>query len=338
MKTITTEQINAQASLVLTPRQPVNNQFSRVLPPEQSQADSLVFISKNEGLQLALKNDSRGFILSENLWTELQGHKSQQIPPTKTIWTTKSIQQAMSCILPLFDPKTEFLQPGIHPSAVVHPTARIATTAHIGAHAVIAAHAQIGENSIIHSHVYIGHHCEIGQRCELLPHTVIGSDGFGYFTDKTGLHYKIPQIGIVVIEDDCDLGAHCAVDRATLTETRIKKGSKLDNFCHVSHNVEIGENALIAAGFIVAGSTHIGKNLTAAGGVHINGHIQVADHVILSGRAGVTNNITKSGIYGGFPLEPHKESIRTLTSLPHIKILRKQVKQILKHLNLNPEE
>ncbi|MBC7754689.1 MAG: UDP-3-O-(3-hydroxymyristoyl)glucosamine N-acyltransferase, partial [Moraxellaceae bacterium] len=147
-------------------------------------------------------------------------------------------------------------------------------------------------------------------------------------------HHKIPQIGKVVIEDHCDLGSHCSVDRATLTETRIKAGSKLDNFCHIAHNCEIGENSMLAAGFMTAGSTIMGKNMMTGGGVHLNGHIKIADNVIFAGNTGVVSDVDAPGVYGGFPQVPQKENLRIMSSLAFLPKLRRQVSQIFKHLGL----
>lgn len=308
--------------------------LKRVSPPAMADSESLCFVGTPELLQTALNKNCRALIVLESLHTS---HKNQ-IPENCTVWATPQIPYAMSCVLSLFDRKKDFFSPGIHPSAIVHPSAQVATSAHIGAHVVIEAHAVIGENTVLYPFVYIGHFCEVGSNCILAPHVTVGGDGFGFFSDKSGTHHKIPQIGKVVIEDHCEFGTHCAVDRATLSETRIKRGSKFDNFCHIAHNVVIGENALAAGGFMVAGSTTIGKNLTTAGGVHVNGHTKVADNVILTARAGVTQNIEKSGIYGGFPIEDHRESIKTLASIPHIKKMRKQIAKILRHLNLTEED
>lgn len=304
--------------------------INSVRTPAQADENSLVFISHTEQLEQALRQGAKAFIILEKIFEDL----TPLLSNSQSLWKTKNIQRAMSILLIHFDMKSQHLRPGIHPMASVHPTAVVATSAHIGAYAVVEAHARIGEGSIIYPHVYIGHACEIGDRCLISAHTTIGSDGFGFFTDQTGTHHKIPQIGRVIIEDDCEFGSHCAVDRATLHETRIKKGSKFDNFCHIAHNVEIGENALIAAGFIAAGSAKIGSHFTASGSVHTLGHLQIADRVILSARAGVTQSIEKSGIYGGYPLEPHKESIKTLVNIPHIKTMRKQINKIMRHLNL----
>lgn len=334
MKSISIDQITAKNQGVLTLRQKKEVLLTEVLPAEFAKATSLVFASNKALLKKALENKSQAIILTESVFSEVQN----EIPPDITLWSTKNIQEAMSSVLHLFDKNRAYLTQGIHPTASIHPTAQVSKTAHVGAYTVIEAHAIVGDDSVIYPHVYVGAFCEIGKRCNIASHVSIGSDGFGFFTDKTFTHHKIPQIGKVVIEDDCEFGAHCAVDRATLTETRIKKGSKFDNFCHIAHNVQIGENALVAAGFIVAGSTVIGKNLMTSGGVHVLGHLQIADNVILSARAGATQNIEQSGMYGGYPLEPHKESIKTHVSIPQIKKIRKQLNKILKHLNLTEEE
>jgi UDP-3-O-[3-hydroxymyristoyl] glucosamine N-acyltransferase len=244
---------------------------------------------------------------------------------------------AMSQVLPLFDLKAQFLKPGIHPTAAVHPLAKVDATAHIGAHCTVDAHAVVGANSILYPSVYVGAYCEVGARCIIGASTVIGGDGFGFVTDRQFKHHKIPQIGRVIIEDDCEFGSQCAIDRAALTETRIKQGSKFDNFCHIAHNVEIGENALAAAGLMISGSTKIGRNFMAAGSVLTTGHLHIGDNVVIAGRSAVTSDIREPGVYGGYPLEPQKESLKTIASLPHLKNLRKQLNRVLKHLNLEKE-
>lgn len=349
MNLITEEQINQAGVELLKIIIGKSNRFDAVHSPANASSTSLVFISTEEMLNQALQRKALGFIVLEKTFAQLQS----LIPPHLSVWTTPHIQYAMTRVLPLFDKKTLYYPPvGVHPSAVVDataiidPLARIAahavieahatvgSEAVIGSHSVVQAHAKIGSKTIIHPHSVIGSFCEIGSRCIIASHVTIGSDGFGFFTDKTGRHHKVPQIGKVIIEDDCELGAHCAVDRAALEITLIKKGTKLDNFCHVAHNVEIGENALAAAGLKIAGSTKIGNNFTCSGSVDINGHIEICDKVILSGRAAVSSSIEQPGIYGGYPLENHRDNLRTLMSLPHLSKIRKQVNKIMLHLNL----
>lgn len=345
MKSVSTQEINKFP--ILTNHQFTNLEFSNVTAPERATNASLVFTSTVEATKTALKSGAKGFIVLEKIWAEASSLFSKE----HCVWTTQHIQACMVQVLPLFNHKPK-ARHTIHPTAVIHSTAKVGASVTldeyvviqenailhegcwIGAHSVIEASAEIGSNTRLAPHVVVGSSCIIGKSCDIASHTTIGSDGFGLFTDKNHQHHRIPQIGIVVIEDHCELGSHCSVDRATLTETRIKAGSKFDNFCHVAHNVTIGENALITAGFIVAGSTVIGKNLTTGGGSHIVGHVQICDNVTLTGRTGVTSSIETPGVYGGFPQLPYKESLKVLISFEYLPKMRKQISSILRHLKL----
>lgn len=348
-KKISSQEIS-QVCKSLTLIKTADTMFANILPPNLATADTLVFVNSEALLTSAIKQNAAGIIVTEKLAPLAVEQTSTKTP----VWSTPNVHLAMTEVLPLFDQRTT-LNSGHHPTAFISKTAQIGQNVTIepyavigdnvviGDHSIIGAHciletgATIGHHTRLSGHVFIGYNCSIGHHCLIGPQNVIGSDGFGFFTDKTGTHHKIPQIGRVIIEDHCELGAQCAIDRAALTETRIRKGSKFDNFIHIAHNCDIGENALITAGFIIAGSSKVGRNLTTAGGTHITGHVTVADNVILTGRTGVVSNIEKSGIYGGFPQTDHKESLRIMTSLASLPKIRKQVTQILKHLGLDKE-
>lgn len=327
----------------------LENVAEKVVPPDRASSEALVFVSKKEQLDQALAAKAAIIV----------GHKSLPIPTQDhgTYFQAPSIQLAMATVLPLFDGKMKrFTQTtSIHPSAVVHETAKVAASAVVGPHAVVGAHAQIGEHTIIgagcviesgatvgehtilHPQVFIGSDCKIGNHCEFHPHVTIGSDGFSFAMDSSGNQVKIPQIGIVVIEDKVELGANTTVDRAALTETRIGKGTKMDNLCHVAHNVKIGENCVMAAGFKTAGSTTIGNNCVFGGEAAIADHITITDRVMIAGRSAVTANITVSGQYGGYPIEPLRDALKTLANKTHLTRIRKDLAKVLKHLNLNDE-
>lgn len=311
-----------------------NYTLTEVLPPDLAKPSALVFASTAEHFEQALSKKVQVLIVKDSLWNEIKGRP--EISELQ-LWSTPNIQMAMSQVLPFFDLKSQFLKPGIHPTAAVHPLAKIDPSAHIGPHCTVDAHAVIGANTILYPSAYVGSYCEVGANCIIGPSTSLGGDGFGFATDRQFKHHKIPQIGKVVIENDCEFGSHCAVDRAALTETRIKQGSKFDNYCHIAHNVEVGENALAAGGLMIAGSTKVGRNFMVAGSVLVAGHLNVTDNVVVAGNSAVTSDIKEPGIYGGYPLEPQKESLRTLASLPHLKNLRKQLNRVLKHLNLEKE-
>ncbi len=191
------------------------------------------------------------------------------------------------------------------PNVVIGDNVKIAKGTIIMAGVVIMDNVSIGESCKIYPNVTIREACQIHNRVIIQPGTVIGSDGYG-FVSVAGTHHKIPQIGIVVIEDDVEIGANCGIDRGRFNETRIGRGTKIDNLVHIGHNVIIGENCLIVAFVGISGSTQLGNNVTLAGKVGIAGHIKITDNVTCLAVAGVTKSITEPGIYAGYPAKPAK--------------------------------
>jgi UDP-3-O-[3-hydroxymyristoyl] glucosamine N-acyltransferase len=191
----------------------------------------------------------------------------------------------------------------------------------IMAGAFIGDDVTIGDDSIIFPNAVIYNRSKIGSRVRIHAGSVIGSDGFGYAQTKTGEHVKIRHLGRAVIEDDVEIGANAAVDRATLGETIIRRGTKIDNFVHIAHNCEIGEYSLITAHVVFAGSVKTGRNLVVGGQTGFNGHIEIAPFVTIAARSGVTKSVTKSGAYAGFPAIKHREWLKSQVNLA--KILRK---------------
>lgn len=261
----------------------------------------------------------------------------------------------MSLVLPFFDKKRDrFAWSGqdIHSTAYVDPSAQIGAKVKIGPHAFVGAHTKIGEgtligaqavienecrigpNCIIHPLSFIGANTEMGHSCEIHPQVTIGGDGFGFATDKSGQQNKIPQLGRVVLGDMVEIGANSTIDRATLTETRIQSGTKLDKHVHIAHNCDIGENSLIAGGFFVAGSSKIGKNFMVGGTAVVTDHVNITDNVVLAGRGVVTNDIEKPGAYGGYPLQPLRDSLKTIANLHHLSEMRRQLSLVVKKLGL----
>jgi UDP-3-O-[3-hydroxymyristoyl] glucosamine N-acyltransferase len=269
-------------------------------------------------------------------------------------FSVRNISLGMALLLKYFDEKRlRFTQWGErHPTAVVHPDAVIGANVHLGPYCVIGANASIGEGcligshvvvenaavvgagSILHPHVFVGAKCEIGRDCEVHPHTTIGSDGFGYAVDADGKPRKITHLGNVKIGDDVEIGGNCAIDRATLTSTYVRSGTKLDNICHIAHNCDLGENGFYTAGFMMGGSTTIGRGFVTGGNSVVTAHVRIADNVTLQGRSSVTNDVPESGAYGGYPLQPLKEAMKTAVSLGQLNEIRKNVYRIMKHLRL----
>lgn len=322
--------------------------------PEESCPESLVYLSDQR--QLVEEDCSSAAILIVH--KKLLGHMERARRWNCCIFSVSAIPLAMATLLKYFDRKTErFSQWGArHPTALVHATASIGVNVVlgpfcviganavvgdnclIGSHTVIENEARIGADTILHPHVFIGSACEVGNGCEIHPHTSIGSDGFGYAADSTGTPRKIPQLGNVVIGNQVEIGSNCAIDRATLTSTHIRSGAKLDNLCHIAHNCDLGEDGLYAAGFMMAGSTKIGKRFMTGGNSVVSSHLTIADDVALSGRSNVTKSITQAGAYGGYPLQPLQDALRSAASLSHLTQLRRDLKKVMTHLNLSKDE
>ncbi|MBR5102105.1 MAG: UDP-3-O-(3-hydroxymyristoyl)glucosamine N-acyltransferase, partial [Muribaculaceae bacterium] len=178
--------------------------------------------------------------------------------------------------------------------------------------AFIGDNVTIGDNAIIYPGVKVYHGCKIGNRCILHGGAVIGSDGFGFAPKPDGTYEKISQVGIVILEDDVEIGSNTTIDRATMGATVIKKGVKLDNLIQIAHNVEIGENTVMAAQVGVAGSTKIGKNNMVAGQVGFAGHITIGDNNAFGAQSGIPNNVGSGERLMGYPAVPQREFAKNL--------------------------
>jgi len=229
----------------------------------------------------------------------------------------------------------------IYPGAYIGEQVTLGDRVVIYPGAVIYEQAVIGDDVTIHANVSIRERCRVGNRVIIHNGAVIGSDGFGYAPDGKS-YYKIPQVGIVVIEDDVEIGANTTIDRAALDVTLIKRGVKLDNLVQVAHNCTVGEDTAIAAQSGISGSTIIGRNVTIGGQVATAGHVKVGDNIILAGRCGVTGNLEQPGVYSGVPPIPHKEWLKAsviFAKLPEMKktvaTLEKRIAELEKQLESN---
>ncbi len=191
----------------------------------------------------------------------------------------------------------------------------------VGANSVIGSNARIGTQCRIHPNVTIFANSELGDRVVVQPGTVLGSTGFGYVQDEHGRHQLFPQIGTLLIEDDVEIGSNCTIDRGSLDQTVIRRGAKLDNMVHVGHNVEIGENAVIAAQTGISGSSRIGPGAMIGGQVGIGEHAEIEGGTILGGQSGVLNGKVLRGkgiVFWGTPARPLKEYLKELATLARL--------------------
>jgi UDP-3-O-[3-hydroxymyristoyl] glucosamine N-acyltransferase len=209
--------------------------------------------------------------------------------------------------------------PGVHPAAHVDPTARLGEDVHVGpmavvgarvslgartvvhAHTVLYPDVEIGEDCVLHSGVHVREGCRLGRRVTVQNGAVIGGDGFGFARDRDGRYEKIPQVGIVVIEDDVEIGALVAIDRASMKETRIGAGTKIDNLVQIGHSVTVGRDTVLAGQVGIAGSTRLGDRVTLAGQVGVAGHIQVGDGVVATAQTGIPSSVEAGSIVSGYP-------------------------------------
>ncbi|HUX72527.1 MAG TPA: UDP-3-O-(3-hydroxymyristoyl)glucosamine N-acyltransferase [Steroidobacteraceae bacterium] len=327
-----------------------NRAASNCRAPDQACSDSLVYVSDDAQLLEARRHRPAILVVRAKLAQALHATADADT----SCFSVQNVPMGMAVLLRYFDRKrARFAQWGErHPTAVVHPQARIGDGAllgpccvigarasigedcMIGAHAVIENDAQIGARTIIHPHVFVGAACEIGMDCEIHPHTSIGADGFGYVSRADGRPLKITHLGNVKIGDEVEIGSNCAIDRATLTSTHIRSGTKLDNLCHIAHNCDLGENGYFTAGFMMGGSTKIGRQFVTGGNSVVTAHITLADNVVLAGRSTVTNDVTAGGCYGGYPLQPLKDALRTIATIGQLNEMRRGLNRVLRHLGL----
>jgi len=209
-------------------------------------------------------------------------------------------------------------EPGVHPTAVVAPGAVVDPTAHIGPYAVIGAGSRIGAAAAVHALAVVGRDCVVGERAVLHPHAVLydrtevgpgsvvhagavlGSDGFGYAT-QGGVHHKVPQLGRVVVEGDVEIGANSTIDRATLGETRIGAGSKIDNLVQVGHNVQVGKHCILCGQAGIAGSAHLGEYVVLAGQAGVSGHIELGKGAQVAAKSAALGPVPAGGKVAGIP-------------------------------------
>jgi UDP-3-O-[3-hydroxymyristoyl] glucosamine N-acyltransferase len=249
-----------------------------------------------------------------------------------------------------FNPEPE-ITAFIHPSAVIDETADISPSAYISANVVIEKNAAVGANTkifpnvtiykgakigdgcTIHSGVSVRENCEIGDNCIIHNNTTIGSDGFGYAKDEEKRWLKIPQTGRVVIEDDVEIGANTAIDCASVGETRIKRGTKIDNLVQIGHSCTVEEDTLICSQTGLAGSSIIGKRVILAGQVGIAGHLKVGDDVVVTAKSATSHNVEPGKIISGVPAFDNRDWLRSTAAFRRLGEMAKTIRDLAKRLN-----
>ena len=249
-----------------------------------------------------------------------------------------------------FHPDPE-LKPDVHPTAVIDGTADIALTVELHANVVVGANCkiaqgvrlmpnvtlyqgvEIGENTVIHSGVSVRENTVIGSNCIVHNNSTIGSDGFGYAKDENRGWLKVPQTGHVVIEDDVEIGANTAIDRASVGETRIKRGAKIDNLVQIAHSCLIDEDALICSQTGLAGSSMIGKRVILAGQVGIAGHLKVGDDAIVTAKSATSHDVEPGKVISGIPGFDNKDWLRSTAAYRKLGEMARRLRELEKRMS-----
>jgi len=239
--------------------------------------------------------------------------------------------------------------PGIHPTAVIAPTAKIGSNAHIGAYVVVGDHVVIGDNAVLlphvviyphvragnnlfaHAHAVVREHCQLGDNAILQNGAIIGADGFGFARKSDGSWYKILQSGPTVLEDGVEVQALACVDRASIGETRIRAGAKIDNLVQVGHGSTVGQDTLLCAQVGLAGSTTIGKGVILAGQVGVAGHCTVGDGAMATAQSGIPGDVEPGKVVSGYPAIENRQWLRTVALVNRLPELLRGLKSQSKH-------
>lgn len=299
---------------------------------EEAVSGEITFVSDPKHLKHVKSSRASAVILKEGEYGEEAGLAE------KNILFVKNPLLAAAKLLDIFRPRPASHE-GIHPVSAVHKDATLGDGVSVGAYAVIEGGAEVCDGTVIYAGAYIGINAKIGRNCVICPgvvvmdgctvgdrvvihaNSVIGSDGFGY-TEDGGSFHKIPQTGSVRIEDDVEIGASVTVDRATMGETLIGRGTKVDNLVQIAHNVRIGQDSIVVAQVGIAGSATIGSHVMLGGQVGVNGHIDIGDGVMVGAKSGVAQTLPEKGVYSGYPAMPHNNWLRVQSiyaKLPEMK-------------------
>jgi UDP-3-O-[3-hydroxymyristoyl] glucosamine N-acyltransferase len=219
----------------------------------------------------------------------------------------------------------------VYPGASVGPGVVIGDRVTLHPGVVLYPGVVLGDDVTLHANVSIRERCRLGNRVTIHDGTVIGSDGFGYAPDGKSW-YKIPQIGIVIIEDDVEIGSNAVMDRAALEVTRIRRGTKIDNLVQIAHNCVIGEDCMIVSQVGISGSTQLGNHVILGGQVGLAGHIKIGDNVMVGAKSGVPGNVEGNQVVSGIPAIPHREWLKSSGLVPRLPEFRKTLSALEKRV------
>jgi UDP-3-O-[3-hydroxymyristoyl] glucosamine N-acyltransferase len=314
-----------------------NAALKNFAPAESAQIGDLTF-AENEDYFARAEQSAATAVIAEKKF----------LSSKKILIHVPNARVAFAKALALFFPGQKFAA-GIHPSAVIAKSAQIDPSAHIGPHCVVGERVKIGARSALQAGNFIGDDSQLGDDVNLFPNvtiyprsqigsrvrihasSVIGSDGYGYVQDG-GFHRKVPQIGNIIVGDDVEIGAGCAIDRGALGATVIGRGTKIDNLVHIAHNVEIGEHCLLCGQVGIAGSAKVGNYTVMAGQVGIAGHLKIGSQVVIASKSGVMHEIPDGQKWMGIPAQPDRAAKRQIIAQQRLPELLRRVAELEKKL------
>jgi UDP-3-O-[3-hydroxymyristoyl] glucosamine N-acyltransferase len=328
-------------------------EVSRPRPPSAPEPGCVLFLNERRLIASAVASPASVLVIADADADEgaLEG-------APQTLLLSPSPELALALVARAFFPVPNY-QHGfdgvrIHPSAVISESARIAEDSIVGPNAVIGSHvridgacviganttveadAVIGEGSHIHANVFIAHGTIIGKRCEIHPTTSLGTEGFGYAHDEQFNHYRHTHYGRLIVEDDVHVGAGVTIDRGHFVDSIIGRGTKIDNHCHLAHNIQVGKNCLMVADFIAAGTVVIGDNNVFGGRTGVSDHVTIGSNMQFTALTSIFKDINEPGkAFGGHPVQPVKDYLKSYASIVHLPSIRKNVARMMHKLGMD---
>jgi UDP-3-O-[3-hydroxymyristoyl] glucosamine N-acyltransferase len=319
---------------------PSNTEIAGVAGIEHAEPGQVTFLANRRYFPLLKTTRASAILIEEGIALE----RDPGAAPIAALRTANPYL-AFALAIELFY-QTPRYEPGIHPTAIIAKTARIGENAHIGPYCFIDEGAQIGGNAVLHSfitiyrhaqigddffahaHAVVREHCRLGNRVILQNGVIIGGDGLGFAKQKDGTWYKMRQSGPAVLEDDVEVQSNACVDRATVGETRVGRGTKLDDLVLIGHASSVGPNTMLCGQVGLAGSTKIGAGCILAGQVGTAGHLSIGDGAVLTAQSGIPSDVPPRSLYSGYPAVDNRQWLKTVAALNRLPELQKRVRDI----------
>jgi len=339
--------------LVRLLRGDAHTEVSRPRAPSAPQAGCILFLNERRMIDDAVAGPASVLVIAD----ADSDHRLLANAP-QTLLQSPSPELALALVAKTFFPvvadKSGFDGIRLHPSAVISASADLCEDTIVGPNAVIGANVRteraciiganttvesdvvIGEGSHIHANVFIAHGTVIGKHCEIHPTTSLGTEGFGYAHDEQFNHHRHVHYGRLIIEDDVHVGAGVKIDRGHFADSVIGRGTKIDNHCHLAHNIRVGRNCLLVADFIAAGTVAIGNNNVFGGRTGISDHVTVGDNMQFTALTSIFKDVDEPGAaFGGHPLQPVNDYLKSCASIVHLPRIRKNVARMMRKLGMD---